>query len=161
MCSWGAAIAAVISLYAANESAQAQKESGKANQAIAEQNKKIADFNAQDAMNRGNAEAEEKRMKTRLLLGQQRAAIAANNVELSTGTSLDVLGDTALFGAIDEQRIRDNARRQAWGYSVEGQNYRWQGQLERWRGQTGARTTYLNAASNIAGMYAGGGGGGG
>lgn len=154
MCSYGAALFAlsvVVAGAGAQQQAKAQRQAGETNAAIANQNKKIADLNAQDALNQGAADAAEKRTKTRLILGQQRAAIAANNVELSTGTALEVLGDTALFGATDEQRLRENASRRAWGFQVQGQNAQWQGQMDQFRGQQGAQSTYLNAASNILG----------
>lgn len=154
MCSWGAAIMAVVTLYAADRSASAQKKAGEFQNQVAVENKKIKDVQAQDAMNKGAAEVAEQRMRTRLAIGAQRATIAANNVDLQTGSALDILGDTALFGAVDERRIRENSMRQAWGARVEGQNSLWQGQLARFSGKAGAQATYLNAASNIAGYGA-------
>lgn len=158
MCSWGAAIAAAFTLVAADQSARAQKKAGEYQMEVAAENKKIKDAQAQDALNRGAAEVAEQRMRTRLAISSQRAAIAANNVDLQTGSALEVLGDTALFGGVDERRIRDNSLRQAWGARVEGQNNLWQGQLARFNARAGAQATYLNAASNIAGYGTGGGG---
>lgn len=156
MCSWGAAIAAVIGLYAADRSASAQKKAGEYQYQVAAENKKIKDAQAQDALNRGAAEVAERRMRTRLAIGSQKAAIAANNVDLQTGTALDILGDTALFGAVDERRIRQNARREAWGHQVQGQNSMWEGQLARFNARAGAQATYLNAASNVFGSMGSG-----
>lgn len=156
MCSWGAAIAAVISLYAADRSASAQKKAGEYQQAVAQENKKLADQKATDELNRGAEEAAQVRRQTQLRLGAQRAALAANNLDLQTGTSLDILGDTALYGAVDERRAKENARRRAWGYQLEGQNYQWQGDLARFNARAGAQATYLNAASNVTGSFASG-----
>lgn len=155
MCSWGAAIAAVVSLYAADRSASAQKKAGEYQYKVADENRKLANLKAQDELNKGAADAAAQRRRTQLQIGAQRAAIAANNVDLQTGSALDVLGDTALFGAIDEKQLRENARRRAWDAQVEGQNYGWQGDMARFNARTGAQATYLNAASSIAGSFAG------
>lgn len=156
MCSpsaWVMAVGAVVSLYAADRSAAAQKKAGEFQYEVANQNKKLADLKAQDELNKGAADAAAQRRRTQLQIGAQRAAIAANNVDLQTGSALDVLGDTALFGAIDEKQLRENAQRKAWASRMEGQNYGWQGDLARFNAKAGAQATYLNAASSIAGSF--------
>src|SRR5690242_14558391 len=106
--------AAALTAYSGYESAQAQKKSAEYNYAIAQESAKVSEAQAQDALNRGAQQANEQRIRTRLAIGSQRAALAAQNVDLQTGTPLDVIGDTALFGAIDERRIRENAARESW-----------------------------------------------
>lgn len=141
--------AAALTAYSGYESAQAQKRAGEYNYAVAQEQVKTSEAQAQDALNRGAQQAAEQRMRTRLAIGSQRAALAAQNVDIQTGTPLDILGDTAMFGAIDEERIRENAAREAWGYRVQGVNSQAQGALDRYRGQSGARATYLTTAANI------------
>lgn len=143
---------AAVTAYGGYQQAKAQKAAGEYNYQVAQQNADIAAVQAQDAQNRGALEANEQRLRTRLAIGQQRAAMAANNVDLQTGTPLDVLGDTALFGAVDERRIRLNAAREAWGYNVQGMNALAGGQLDRYQGRTGAAGTYLTTAGNLLGM---------
>ncbi|HJU38191.1 MAG TPA: hypothetical protein VJ724_01365 [Tahibacter sp.] len=141
--------AAALTAYSGYESAQAQKKAADYNYAIAQQAVKVDEARAQDALNRGAQQANEQRMRTRLAIGSQRAALAAQNVDLQTGTPLDIIGDTAMFGAIDESRIRENAAREAWGYQVGAVNSQAQGALDRYRGQSGARATYLTTAANL------------
>ena len=87
-------------------------------------------------------------MKTRLMIGTQRATLAANGVDLQFGSPLDILGDTAMFGAIDEQRIQANAAREAWGYRTEAMNYRAQGAMASYNGNASAMGSYLGAAAS-------------
>lgn len=157
MCSpsaWLTAISVVVTAASAQQSAQAQKRAGEYQQQVAAENKKLSELKAQDELNQGAEQAAQLRRQNQLRLGAQRAAIAANNLDLQTGTSLDILGDTALFGAVDERRALENSRRRAWGYRLEGQNYQWQGDIAGFNARTGAQATYLNAASNITGTAA-------
>lgn len=144
-------LAASLALTAAAgaQQASAARAAGKYNNAVAQENQKVANAQSQDALNRGALAENENRIRTRVAMGQQTASLAANNVELSTGTPADILGDTALFGAVDERRIRTNAAREAWGYQVQGMNYGAQGALDKFSGNSQALGTYLTTASNL------------
>jgi hypothetical protein len=93
-------------------------------------------------------------------MGQQRASIAANNLDPTMGTPADILGESALFGEVEQQDIRLNALRQAWGYNVEARNYQNEAGLSRWQGNTGARMTILGSLAQSAALGAGAWGGG-
>lgn len=126
---------------------KAAKQQGRYAQAVAEQNANVSDQRARDASARGEQEASERRLKTRLLIGSQRAALAGNGVDLQDGTALDIVGDEAMFGAIDEDRIRSNAAREAWGYRVEASNFRSSGAMSRFNGDAAAFGSYLGSAA--------------
>jgi hypothetical protein len=157
--------ATVIGIGATLYSASAAQKAGKFNRQVAEVNAQNAEAKAVDATRRGQALADERRMKTRLMIGQQRAAIAANGVDLSFGTPVEILGDTAMFGAIDEDRIMANAAREAWGYRTEAANMRAGGQMAQYQGDAQATGSYLGAAAQgfsfgadyASGAYGGGG----
>lgn len=133
--------------------AQGQVAAGRYNQRVGEQNAKIADEQAKIEETLGVEQSDEARMRTRLALGQQRAALAANGLDLSSGTPADMQADTAMFGAIDERRIRANAARQAWGFRTQATNYRAQGALDRFQGRVGAASTILGSAGQALGYY--------
>lgn len=157
-----AAAVSAVSGYVAYDSskkAQAYQEE------VADQNKKVADAQAIDAERLGQIEASERRLKTRLQIASQRAAFGAQNVQ-QTGTALDILGDTAMFGEIDEGRIRANAARRAWGFRMQGYDIEANKRLNAFTAKTQRTGTILSTAASIAGAYgsyasAGGGFGGG
>jgi hypothetical protein len=126
---------------------QAAKQQGRYTQQVEEQNATVSERRAADALARGEQEAGERRLKTRQLLGSQRAALAGNNVDLQDGTALDLVGDTAMFGQVDEARIRQNAAREAWGFRVDATNSRAAGAGARFSGDMARNASYLGAAA--------------
>lgn len=144
----GSAALTVGGAYVQNKAAgQAQKY----NNIQAERSAKVADAQALDATRQGQQEANVQRLKTRLQLGEQRAIIGAQGVELS-GTALDILGQTAGFGETDVLRIQENAARKAHGFNVDAYNIRSQNQLDRYQTKVGKVGTWLTAGSQLAGM---------
>jgi hypothetical protein len=89
---------------------------------VAQNNAQIAEWQAEDAVHRGADAAEAQGYKTSQLKGAQRARLAANGVDLGVGSAQQVLTDTDYFGAIDRNRIVDNAAREAWGYRNQAAN---------------------------------------
>ena len=71
--------------------AYTQYQQGKYASKVAEANADIATAQANDAINRGNAEAEQRRRETRQRLGTQAATMGATGADLSTGNALDIL----------------------------------------------------------------------
>lgn len=153
------AIATVVTLYAAKEQVDATNQTAKYNMAIAQQNEDLSKQQATDARARGEAAAAEQRLKTRLLIGNQRAIMAGHNVDLSSGTPLEILGNTAMMGQVDEDRIRMAAAREAWGYDVQATNFANQGQYINFERKTQNRATVLGAAASLSQTWAGAAGG--
>lgn len=147
------AVSTAITAYAGVKQAQNERAVGHYQEAVANQNAKLSKQQAADANTIGARQASEERLKTRLLIGQQRTALAANGVEINSGTPLEILGDTATQGAANESMIRYNAARKAWGYQVQGTDYTNQGQLANFQGQSKAQGTMLGTAASIAGTW--------
>ena len=139
--------------------ADAQKKEGEANAAIAENNARLAEADADASNAMATRESEQQAWRTRALVGQQRAAIAANNLDPTFGTPSELMGETAMFGEVDQQTIRMNAARQAWGFNAQAQNFRTQGSMARWSGNTQANATILGSLASAANMGMGGMGG--
>jgi len=74
----------------------------------------IAGWQADDALARGNQNALRVQMQARGVKGKQRASMAANGVDTTTGSALDVLTDTDYFAQQDVSTVKDNAAREAW-----------------------------------------------
>lgn len=87
-------------------------------------NAKVAELQAKDALVRGAQEEGRYRAQVRGLLGTERVAYAAGNIDVSYGSAVDVQADTEFMGELDALQIRTNAAREAWGYQVTAANAR-------------------------------------
>lgn len=137
--------------------AAAANEAGKAEQRVADQNAAVARQQAEQAKQIGNIEEERQLRRVRAALGSQRAAIAANGLDVNSGTALDLQAETAGFGAADALNLRANALRQAWGFDVESVNQTNRGRAARTAGRNQAIGTLLTTGAGMAGQaYSGG-----
>ena len=143
---------------------ESQKAEGRYNEAVAKNNAAAAETQAQQAEQLGSIEEDRQRARMRQVIGKQRAAFAANNIDSSSGTALDLISETAQFGEEDALAIRANAARDAWGFRTQGMNYRAQGTLARAQARNQGTATLLSTGAQMAGTgynYFGGSGGGG
>jgi hypothetical protein len=128
----------------------------------------VARNNATQARNQA-ADAEERGKRDELVKGRevsaaksaQMASFAANGLDTTFGSPLDVVTDTAIFGGHDAWQIRDNAAREATGFMISAQNYE-----EEARAQGRARrnalistafdmtSTVIGGAAQVKGMQA-------
>lgn len=133
--------------------AYSQHQQGKYQQAVANQNADIAETQAQDAVNRGNIAADQKRRQMRQQAGTQAATFGATGADMSSGTALDVFGDTAQFGTLDALTTVNNAQREAYGYQVQGMNARAQGAAAKSSANAAVTQTLLTAPIKAYGAY--------
>lgn len=96
----------------------------KSAQAVAANNAKLAEWQAQDAITRGQRSEQAQRMKVAQLKGSQRASMAARGLDLGEGSALSILQDTDYMGEVDATTIRDNATREAWAYRNQAAQYK-------------------------------------
>lgn len=108
--------------FGAYQTAQAQQASSRYQARVAENNAKIGEWQAQDALRRGEQAETDQRRKAAQIKGAQTASMAARGIDISTGSALNILSDTDYLGEIDALTIRDNAKREAWGHRVGAQN---------------------------------------
>lgn len=134
------------------QQAQAAKAEGAYAAQVADQNAKVATQQADYERQLGNIEEEKQRRNVRLMLGAQRAALAANGIDTTSGTALDLQTETAQFGTEDALAIRANAARRAWGYEVEAQNQKAAGIAAKARGKNQAIGSYLGAVAQSAAL---------
>lgn len=131
-----AAIAtAATSTYGALQQANAQKLEANYQAQIAANNALIARQQRADALNRGEIDAQNAMRQQAQLIGQQRASLAANGVDVTQGSAVDILASTKFLGAQDVATIQSNAAREAWGYTVQENNYMSESQLNKWRSE--------------------------
>lgn len=91
--------------------------------AVAERNAQLSNQSAADAIQRGKLEEQRSYRRTAQLQGEQRAALAANGIEVDFGSAADVQRDTAAAGAEEAGIIRENAMRETRGYEIEAANF--------------------------------------
>lgn len=136
------AVGAIAGGAAANNAA-------KYNAQVASNNAAMAQRQAEDAKERGRIEEQRFRLQAAQLRGQQAASLAANGVDISSGSPLQVLADSAGMAELDAASVRDQAAREAYGYQVESANYLNESTLERARGKSAKRASYFEAGSSL------------
>lgn len=162
------AVSIGVSAYGQHKAGQAAKKAGESQQVVAnlqgdqlDYNASVADLQAQDALDRGQADEAKFRKSIAGVIGQQRAGFAGQGVDVGSGSAVDVQADAAYLGELDAQTIRANAKREAWGFSVQAADYRSSAAVARKGGAIDAQAGRNAAtAGNIAaiGTIAGGAG---
>jgi len=99
-------------------------------QTVANYNSGVAERQAQTALTQGAREEQRSRLATAQLKSRQRAAMAANGIDLGEGSAANVLTTTDVMGEIDADTLRSNAIMAAWGYRAQGANARIQGAIQ-------------------------------
>lgn len=147
------------------QSGQAAAASGRYNAQVSDMNATLADRRAKDALDRGAIAEQRKRQEVAGFVGKQTAAMAANGVDLTFGSPLDTLVDSATMGELDALTIRTNANRESYDYRVQGANQRSQATMQRAQADSAEMGGYLKAGGTILGgggqaygKYKGGGG---
>lgn len=142
----------VLTAAAGVQQANAAKAAGQAQEEQAAENAKAAGAQARNAELTGQVDEDRRRQQTRQMLATQRAMFATNGVDMSTGSAMEILGDTAAIGEQDALTIRANAAREAWGYKVDANNYGNQGRVAKATASNQAMGTYLTTAGSMAGQ---------
>ena len=152
----------------ASQNADAQKQAADYNAQVANNNAITASQQRSTTLQQGELEAQNAMRKQASIIGDQRAQMSANGIDLTQGSAQDILASTKFLGGIDVNTIQSNAARQAWGYSIQGQNDRNSSVMETWKansinpaaiGAMAAGTSILSSIGSAATSYAAGGGG--
>lgn len=118
---------------------------------VAANNSKIAMQNAQAASAAGAYEESAQKLRTGLLIGQQKAAQGANGVDVNIGSPAAVRESTATLGAMDAAMIHYNAAREAYGHTVEASNFAAQSKLDSMAARNALLGGFFKAGSTILG----------
>lgn len=140
----------IASLAGTGISAYGQIQQGNAEAAAAQYEQKQDAILAEDALKRGAQEEQGQRRKTAALEGRQRAVMAASNVDIGSGSPLNVLADTATLGELDAQVIKGNAQREAVGYQTSGNMAGMRANSAKQAGMIGAFSTALSGVGTLA-----------
>jgi hypothetical protein len=123
----GAATSAIGSYYSASANkaslkGQAATLNGQAY--MADVNAKIAELGAQSALDQGQKEFGRVTMRAGQIKSSQRAAMAANGIDLGVGNAAEVQATTDTMKEIDANTVTANAVKSAWGYRTTAVNFK-------------------------------------
>jgi flagellar motor switch protein FliM len=148
-------------LYGNIQQGQAQKAAADYQTKVMQNNAIIANQNATLTLQQGQAQVEAQQMKTASLIGSQRAAMAANGVQLNTGSPLDVQSSAATLGELNALTIRSNAQNTANAYlntastdTSQASAYTALGQNQSSASSTAAFSSALSTASSVGDKWA-------
>lgn len=133
------------------QQAQATAAANKYNAQVAEMNAQIAENRAKSTIEAGKNEEQMKRQEVARVLGQQQAGMAANGVDLTFGSPLDTLVDTAVMGELDALTIRTNTYREAYNARVDAANQRAGANLYRMQAKSAQTGGYISALGTVLG----------
>lgn len=115
----GAAAGTVGSYY----SAKTQKINMEGQAALADINARVAELGAQSALLQGQQEVGRLTLSAGRLKSSQRAAMAANGIDLGEGNAAEVQASTDIMKEIDKNTLEANAVRSAAGYRTQSTSY--------------------------------------
>lgn len=136
---------ALSSIGGAYSQAQAELAQGDYQRTMFRLNARMAEFQATEAISRGDREAAKAirrgyresaiaRRVGRQTAGSQKAALAAQGIDVGSGSAADILQETAIFSELDQIEIqknasldaltiKNNAWREAWGLKTQASAY--------------------------------------
>lgn len=143
------ALQAVSGAFGAYQQGRAQKAIYKANAAIARVNEEMSIRQAEDAIKRGQETEVRYRGNVKKVLGRQRAALAAQGIDISSGSAMDVQTETTNIGELDALTIKNNAMREAFGYKIQGLGFGMQGAQYGMQGNLAMQEARFNATQTL------------
>lgn len=96
-------------------------------------NAAVAMQQEQNAERQGQLALQQQQVKNAMTLGNAKAQMAANGLDLSMGTPMDVQNSDAYLGNLDATNIRNNTVNQAYGYDVSAMNHQASAQADQFQ----------------------------
>lgn len=121
--------------------------------AMTEINIRRAKIQQADALDRGANSADKYRNNVHKLTGTQKVNLAAQGIDVSSGSAADILTETETLGAADARNIEANAFRESMGYGMQQTDYMANQIMNNSAAETKRTTTLLGGALS-AGRYA-------
>lgn len=155
------AVGTVLSAAGKISSANAQANAASYQAQVAQNNSILAEQQAQRTAAAGEQAAMQKGLQTRAQVGAIRAAQAASNIDVNSGSAADVQTSAAELGQLDTEREINRSALEAYGYRTQSSDFQARSQLDQMQA-TSARTagffdatgSLLAGAGSAAGKYA-------
>lgn len=111
-------------------------------------NSRMAELEAKQVLKRKEEAISDYGSKASKMIGSQRAALAAQGIDIDSGTASDIQEETKEVVAQDIMRISNNAWREAWGYKTQAKNLSLSAMATRIGGANQSRMTLLSGGVN-------------
>lgn len=131
----------------------AAKQKGKYENQVAKYNARVKENEATLVRTKGVEEENAARQRTAQLLSKQRAQLGAANVELTSGSPLDLQEDTVLLGEVDALRIKSNFQRGAESLEQQAELTLAGGEAAEAAGEFAFGASLLSAGGLVAGKW--------
>jgi hypothetical protein len=128
-----------------------QYQSGMYQARVAANNAEIAEHNAEYARAAGAQQADIESRKNAARVGAIRAGLAANGVDVNSGSAVDVQAGERETGKLDVDTVLHNAELQAYGYTTQAANFRAQSEEDKSGAAIGLAGGLLKAGGGLLG----------
>jgi len=157
----GSSIASAgLGAYSALESGDAKSKAFEYQAGVAQINASIARDNADKALYTGEQQAMRLGMGQRDRMGKITVAQAASGIDINSGSPAAVRNSQATVDRMDQEQVRENASRKAYGHLVEAEGHKRSGEMARsagadaeWAGKIGAATSILGGVSSVSSKW--------
>lgn len=116
---------------------------------VGKYNARVAENAAEQARRKGTEEEMTHRERVMQLLSKQRAQLGAANVDIGSGSALQLQEDTLTLGEVDALRIRSNTEEQVSSLRTQAKLAKSQGEAAYTAGVMGAGGTILSGAASV------------
>lgn len=130
--------------------AEAQKQSAEFNAKMSERDAELAGIQGKEARLRGLEDEAALREEEERLVADQRAAMAAQGIDVESGTALQLQESVSRSIARDIQRTRTNAIREEWGLKATAGDAAGRAAVQRATGRSQSTGTIIGGVSNAA-----------
>jgi hypothetical protein len=156
----GTALGGVVGAIGQVNAAEAAGASSKYAAEVAANNQTIAKQNTDLAGAAGASAIEQQGIKTKEAVGAIEAAQAASNIDVNSGSALDVRSSRTATGTLDALTLRANTEKQVYGYQTAATSFAGQESLSKAAeaqapaaAALGASTSLLSGATGVASQY--------
>jgi hypothetical protein len=129
--------------------ADALKKKAQVDRQIAEANRQFAEYQAEDAIERGKETERNFRLGVKKAIGGTRVNLAAQGIDIASGSALEIQEDMAALAEVDAITIKNNARREAFGYKTQALNIQAQSNINYNTAQAMRYNTLLTGGVNV------------
>jgi len=139
---------AAVSTASAIQQGKAQEAQYKYQAKVAQENADIAQENASRERQQGIEESRLQRLKAAQNVANQSSAMASNGIDITQGTAVNLLDDTAMWGEMDALNTLANSESRARAYEQEANNFKNQSRLDYFASQNAYKAGQVNALSS-------------
>jgi hypothetical protein len=107
------------------------------------QNARLAVIHSDESLSRGDKEAGAIRRRSKQVRGAQRAALAAQGIDIDSGSAADIQDETQQMTDMDVMTVKNNAWREAFGYRIQATNDSLSANMSQSAASNAARNTLL------------------